>query len=357
MGLELGLNQLEKGKKFFLSYPVKYYNKFLSKLTNQDNPSESLLIKFYTLTSTYSNKYAFKMKNFFFYKTIKGKMININAEVSTKSKMMRMINFDITPIFKLTMNNLIMNPSLKYGRYYANRNQILNGSYDFSKVLKSMLPYHRIGLSLLHIVPIIDSSIYRIKATFNKIFNYEDNIKLTNQIKTAFIIPLKIASLMVNNDFIIKKAFIIPQRLHPSELVYLSSSASAPIYKEHHILSGFLCQSRLLEMNMMNKDNEIDNGIDCYANNVLTLRFGEFSFLPQNDIIQRIYPYMSLEAFFFPNKYSNRIKEAFQYIYSLGVSIKLPNNFFLDLSLHTGSSDNISIKKSFLNRFRIKIGY
>ena len=110
MGLEVGYNQIDKGEKIYLKYPFKTYNTYLSKLTKQSHPTENFLIKLYTLSSAYGSKYAIKLRNFFFYNfnnRNQNDICRFNFEISKKSKLIQMINFDISPIIKLTMNNFI----------------------------------------------------------------------------------------------------------------------------------------------------------------------------------------------------------------------------------------------------------
>ena len=180
MGLEIGYDQEEKGGKLYLKYPWKKYHYYLSKLTNQIHPNEKCLIKLYSLNSSLGNKYAIKLKNFFFYKFFNQKeLTHFNLELSKKRKTIQSINFDINPSFKLSMNNLL---KVKYGKYEAGINQIFFNrnknkegeinNYDFSSVFPSMIPRKRLGITFNKTFPFFSHSFFQMKTTFNKIFSY-----------------------------------------------------------------------------------------------------------------------------------------------------------------------------------------
>lgn len=335
MGLEVGYNQIDKGEKIYLKYPFKTYNTYLSKFTKQSHPKENFLIKLYTLSSAYGSKYAIKLRNFFFYNFNCKEQNNVskfNFEISKKRKLIQMINFDISPIIKITMNNIF---SFKYGHYEANKEQYIN-NYDYSKVFPSMIPHNRMSCSINNYFPIFKYSIYRAKITFNKIFNFENNIKLTNELKTNYIYTLfNFSKVNISSETSIKKS-----------LPFFSQQDK----KYSHITSGFSAISKLLEMTIPNKQNEISS-VNFFIRNILALRFENINLPLIRNISEKISPYTSIETFIIPKS-----KPILRSILSLGFGIKLQDKFYLDFSLYTKASENINIKKHLVNRFRIKIG-
>lgn len=341
MGLEVGYNQLDKGEKIYFKYPIKNYYKLISKLTNQSLPSETCLVKLYSLTSAYTNKYAIKLRNFFFYTNTpqsndSNNIKRFNFEISKKSKLISMINFDISPIIKLTINGLF---SMKYGKYEANNDQYINTSnnnYDFSSVFPSMIPHHRFSTSIYRSFPLPPlNSINRTKISYNKIFNFESAIKLCNEVRSYFKIPFfKLFTANITNEFVMKKIFIFNNKMNN---VF------------NHATSGFSCISKLLAMNIPQRQNTIDPGENFYIKNLTSVRMENLPLLSKFG--DRVVPYYSIETFMTPLK-----SLALKAICSLGFSIKLQNNFYLDLSLYTCASNNINVKHKFINRFRINIG-
>ena len=335
MGLEVGYNQIDKGEKIYLKYPFKTYNTYLSKLTKQSHPTENFLIKLYTLSSAYGSKYAIKLRNFFFYNfnnRNQNDICRFNFEISKKSKLIQMINFDISPIIKLTMNNFL---SVKYGHYEANKEQYIN-NYDYSQVFPSMIPHNRLSFSLNKYFPLFKYSIYRAKMTFNKIFNFENNIELTNELKTNYIYDLlNFSKINISSETSIKKSI---------------SFFNQQNKKYSHITSGFSAISKLLEMTIPNKQNEISS-VNFFIRNLLTFRFENINLPFIRNISEKISPYTSIETFILPKS-----KPVLRSILSLGFGIKLQDKFYLDFSLYTKASENINIKKHLINRFKIKIG-
>ena len=185
-GIRLGYDQLDNGEKIFIKFPLNFYGQFISKITKQYIPEEKSVLKFYRLSSSSGNKYAFKFNNFFYFKLhqeqytkrkyynsiehtnndeekneqdIKNdKIYRFNFELAKKSKIINSLNFEMSPLIKITMNNFL---KIKYGNYFGSNNQpilfnnflsnnnIINNKtqYDFSSVFPSMIPYKRVGLS------------------------------------------------------------------------------------------------------------------------------------------------------------------------------------------------------------------
>ena len=362
-GLQLGYDQLDNGEKIYLKKPLKYYGKLINKITKQDLPNETSIIKFNKINSSTGSKYALKFKNFFFFKMnnnrhpkkkFKNNNTNNNSEIETnniyrfnleiakKTKIIKSINFNMTPLIKISLNNLF---KLKYGNYEGSRNQTIlfnnkinNTEYDFSSIFPSMLPYKRFGITINKNFIHSENFMENFRISYNKIFDYEHNLKLSTIVK--YFHSFKFSDYFnanLYNEFIIKKSFIFFKKV-----------------KINHVFSNYFIKSKLIDMFIEQKNNEINNGNNFYIQNITTIRFNELPILKWFDITNKIYPYVSLESFFIP-KYSFNIKEFFKFIYNFGFSFNIKENLFIDFSILTGASKNINIKKKFINSFRIKL--
>jgi len=397
---QIGYTHKDAGEVFYIKYPLKKYPKLISRLTGQSEINKPLYIKFNNTKSVYSLKYALKFTNLFYYKINESnsnkalQLINFNLILSQKNKMIKLVNFDVLPIISLSMNNesseFPFNLSFKYGKYQASRTQHFDTSnntiaYDFSKVLKSMLPFKRTGVRISHskdfefnllgkkYVQVMTKQI----AAVNRIHGYEDNLKLTSNVKLImdFYEEFKnLFRLRLINDLTIKKSFIFPhskKKEDPHDDTNYRKICKS--YKHHHVLSGYECHSKILEMNLLNVENVIENGSDFFMQNILTLRLKDLPYLKDKEVLSRINPYFSLETIFLPEYYktnnnitsssiSNKNKEgsidwknSFRFIYSLGFSIAMNDYMHIDLSLYTAASHNTKIKREFLNNFRISL--
>jgi hypothetical protein len=370
-GIKLGYDQLDNGKKIYLKFPLNFYGKFISKITQQNIPGQKSVLKFYKLSSSSGNKYAFKFHNFFYFKLNEDslskkrnnkmqnnnnkdnelkddKIYKFNFELSKKSKIVNSLNFDMNPLIKITMNNFL---KLKYGNYFGSHNQpllfnnLINNNnkntnkspYDFSSIFPSMIPYKRIGISLNKSFS-NENNIHNLKLSFNKIIEYESNIKLSNILKSSYIFNFfNCFNILFSNEFIVKKSFVFQKKV-----------------KYNHIFSNYHIKSKIVDMQMEQKNNEINNGNNFYIQNLTFLRFFDLPILKYFEVTNKIMPYFSLESFFIPRKSSN-YKDFFKLIYNLGVSFQIKDNLFVDFSFLTGATKNISIKKKHINSFRIKL--
>ena len=375
-GISLGYDQLDNGEKIFIKFPLKFYGKFISAITQQNIPDEKSILKLYRLSSSSGNKYAFKFNNFFYFKlhqdnfhkrrntineckcdinnkneerkekeSTEDKIYRFNLEIAKKSKIINSLNFDMNPLIKITMNNFL---KLKYGNYYGSHNQpilfnnLLSNNnnkiqYEFSSVFPSMIPYKRAGISFNKIFS-NENNIHNLKLSFNKIFEYESNIKLSNILKSSYTLNLSnYFNILFSNELIIKKSFVFHKKV-----------------KYNHIFSNYHIKSKIVDMNIEQKNNEINNGNNFYIQNITYLRFFDLPFLKHFELTNKIMPYLSLESFFIPRKSSN-FKDFFKFIYNVGVSYQIKDNLFVDFSFLTGSTKNISIKKKHINSFRVKL--
>ena len=416
-GIQLGYDQLDNGEKIYAKIPLKFYGKFISKITHQNIPDEKTLLKFYKYSSSSGNKYALKFNNFFYFKLnqenynyqnqnkkrpnkynncnncnnnttnnninkndcnnlnidktkelvnkdeknkkdnnennnddmvdVKNddKIYRFNFEIAKKSKIINSINFEMSPLLKISLSNLI---KFKYGNYHGSNNQpilfnnlISNNKtqYDFSSIFPSMIPYQRLGFSFnKNFYKNSQNNLHNLKLSFNKIFEYESNIKLSNILKSYYIFNFfNICNILFTNELIIKKSFVFWKKI-----------------KYNHIFSNFHIKSKIVDMSIEQKNNEINNGNNFYIQNISFFRLYELPILKYFDLTKKFMPYCSLESFFIPRKSTN-FKDFFKFIYNFGVSLQLKENLFIDFSFLTGATKNISIKKKHLNSFRIKL--
>ena len=133
-------------------------------------------------------------------------------------------------------------------------------------------------------------------------------------------------------------------------------------YDEHHLLSRFECHSKILEMNLLNTENIIENGSDFYLQNVAKIRLKNISIFKNNEVLSRLEPYLGFETIFLPefittsnNKHKFDIVNSFKFIYSIGLSLKLLENVYIDFAFYSRASNNMKIKKSLVNSFRITL--
>lgn len=396
-GIQLGYDQLDNGEKIYAKIPLKFYGKFISKITQQNIQDEKSILKFYKYSSSSGSKYALKFHNFFYFKLNQenlnnhnkkrtnkyiqnninnnnnakiekkneeiskesnnptnnntdniantDKIYRFNFEIAKKSKIINSINFEMNPLLKISLNNFI---KLKYGNYHGSNNQpilfnnlISNNKtqYDFSSIFPSMIPYKRFGFSFnKSFYNNSNNNIHNLKLSFNKIFEYESNIKLSNILKSNYIFNFfNICNILFTNEFVVKKSFVFLKKM-----------------KYNHIFSNYHIKSKIVDMSIEQKNNEINNGNNFYIQNITFFRLYELPILKYFDLTKKIMPYFSLESFFIPRKSTN-FKDFFKFIYNFGVSLQLKESLFIDFSFLTGATKNISIKKKHLNSFRIKL--
>ena len=109
-----------------------------------------------------------------------------------------------------------------------------------------------------------------------------------------------------------------------------------------------------MDMFVDQKNDEVNNGNSFYIQNISYFRFFNLPINKYFDLATNIIPYFSLESIFIPKESSN-FKDFFKFIYNFGISLKLKENLFIDVSFLTGATKNINIKKKHFNSFRIKL--
>jgi hypothetical protein len=392
-GIQIGYEQLDNGEKIYAKIPLRFYGKFISAISKQNIPNQKSVLKFYKHSSSSGNKYALKFHNFFYFKinqeslnnrnkikTIKNSndkinkiikdnkkedgdknkiqnepinneintsssIYKFNLELAKKSKIINSINFEMSPLLKVSLNNLI---KLKYGNYHGSNfqsilfnNKLSNNKtqYDFSTIFPSMIPYQRFGLSFnTSFYNSNKNNAHNLKISYNKIFDYESNIKFSNILKSNYIFNVNnFCNILFCNELFIKKSFVFLKQV-----------------KYNHLFSNYHIKSKIVDMSIEQKNNEINNGNNFFIQNISYFRLCELPLFKHFELFKKIMPYFSFESFFIPRKSSN-FKDFFKFIYNFGVSLQLKDNFFVDFSFFTGATKNISIKKKYINSFRIKL--
>lgn len=394
-GIQLGYDQMDNGEKIYAKIPLRFYEKFISAISKQNIPNQKSVLKFYKHSSSSGNKYALKFHNFFYFKinqeslnnhnkirsiknsNDKNKIIKdnkkedcnknenqnetnnneinssssydniykFNLEIAKKSKIINSINFEMSPLLKVSLNNLI---KLKYGNYHGSNyqpilfnNKLSNNKtqYDFSTIFPSMIPYRRFGLCFnTSFYNDNKNNAHNLKISYNKIFDYESNIKFSNILKSNYIFNVyNFCNILFYNELLIKKSFVFLKKV-----------------KYNHLFSNYHIKSKIVDMSIDQKNNEINNGNNFYIQNVSYFRLCELPLFKHFELFKKIMPYFSFESFFIPRKSSN-FKDFFKFIYNFGVSLQLKDNLFVDFSFFTGATKNISIKKKYINSFRIKL--
>ena len=394
-GIQLGYDQMDNGEKIYAKIPLRFYEKFISAISKQNIPNQKSVLKFYKHSSSSGNKYALKFHNFFYFKinqeslnnhnkirsiknsNDKNKIIKdnkkedcnknenqnetnnneinssssydniykFNLEIAKKSKIINSINFEMSPLLKVSLNNLI---KLKYGNYHGSNyqpilfnNKLSNNKtqYDFSTIFPSMIPYRRFGLCFnTSFYNDNKNNAHNLKISYNKIFDYESNIKFSNILKSNYIFNVyNFCNILFYNELLIKKSFVFLKKV-----------------KYNHLFSNYHIKSKIVDMSIDQKNNEINNGNNFYIQNVSYFRLCELPLFKHFELFKKIMPYFSFESFFIPRKSSN-FKDFFKFIYNFGVSLQLKDNLFVDFSFFTGATKNISIKKKYIKSFRIKL--
>ena len=403
-GIQIGYDQMDNGEKIYAKIPLRFYGKFISAISKQNIPNQKSVLKFYKHSSSSGNKYALKFHNFFYFKlneetlnnhnkirsiknnndkqnkiikdnkkeekegnkneihneqsnneisnasvnsssTSSDNIYKFNLEIAKKSKIINSINFEMSPLLKVSLNNLI---KLKYGNYHGSNyqpilfnNKLSNNKtqYDFSTIFPSMIPYRRFGLSFnTSFYNTNKNNVHNLKISYNKIFDYESNIKFSNILKSNYIFNVSnFCHIFFSNELIIKKSFVFLKKV-----------------KYNHLFSNYHIKSKIVDMSIEQKNNEINNGNNFFIQNVSYFRLCELPLFKHFELFKKIMPYFSFESFFIPRKSSN-FKDFFKFIYNFGVSLQLKDNLFVDFSFLTGATKNISIKKKYINSFRIKL--
>jgi len=238
----------------------------------------------------------------------------------------------MNPLIKITSNKFL---KLKYGNYNGSNNQPIL----FNKAISNNLSFKRFGFSFIKtFYNISPNNMHNLKLSYNKIFEYESNIKLSNMLKSEYIFNFfNYCNIFFSNELIIKKSFVFLKKI-----------------EYNHLFSNYHIKSKIMNMFVDQKNDEINNGNSFYIQNISYFRFFNLPLNKYFDLATNIIPYFSLESIFI-QKESPNFKDFFKFIYNFGISLKLNENLFIDVSFLTGAIKNINIKKKHFNSFRIKL--
>ena len=254
----------------------------------------------------------------------------------------KLLNIEIKPLVKLSLINhtLPVKLSYSYSKLEPSRTQVID-SYDYSKIINSLLPYEQNSFSISHSNQFIKNKneifLYKFKSTLSEIQNLERFLKLEANFKYIKNFNFNYFNINFQFDNSLKKCF----------------KKSIIGKDETHILTGFEKHSQILgfEFKEEGEKNTVDNGENFLIKNCSTLRMENIKGLREISLIEYMCPYASLETFYFPNR---NIK--FFSIYSLGFSFRLNDQVFLDFKIKT-DSNNPNLEKSVIDKFRIGIDF
>jgi hypothetical protein len=356
MAFGIGWEQ-ENESNFFIYYKNKHYGDHISNLFNFPKIQKVLDIRFNLTQTAFSNKYGILFNNIFFFPLLKNYW-SVDFEIASKTKNMRLINFDFTPMFKLTFANedFPLNFKFKYSHLEASKSQLFE-QHDYSSVLQSILPYHRFVFSVNHSNNVSFNllrnnmeMIYKNKIAYSKIVGYEEAIKCSGAVKFLYKIPFKdYFSVALSNESIIKKSFI-----------YNNSFKEKRHKDRNHIKSLFDCNSKLINISIRHNEKVIENSSDLVLQNVSFLRINDIFFLKNNELLSRVEPFVGLETILTPEIGKLKTREDFKnslYAFlNLGFSIKMNENMRLNLCVKTFNlTENCKIDKKQVGKFRINL--
>ena len=275
MGLKLGYENIEGGMKLNMTYTDKNYGRKISNLLKIPIVKKDLGVEFYYSKSDLLNKIGVNFDNIFFFPILRS-IWGLDVEYASKTKNLKLVNFEISPILKLKFTNqdipLII--SLKYCNLEGSKSQSFT-QQEYSSILQSLFPYQRFDFSLKYSIintwypyrnelNIINDN----KISFSKLFDFEDAIRLSSKVKFLHKIPLfDYFSFALSNEIIIRKSFILNNRFSEN-----------PQHGLNHIISLYDCHSKLLNSNIRHCEKVIENSSDLVLQNVFYLRFKDFFF-------------------------------------------------------------------------------
>lgn len=352
-GFRIGYENNQEESKFYVNYKNINYGQFLSKYFNRYLGNRPLEVELHTTKSAFSNKYGLLISNVFLFPH-KDKIWTVDLELASKKKNIKLVNFEITPILKLKLNNedYPLNFSFKYCNLEASRTQIFS-KYDYSSILQSLFPFQRFVISTNHLnstsVKLFRkylSIIYKGKVSFSKLIGLEDSLKLHTGIKLLYDIPFSNFNLGLSNEFVMKKSFILKNKVSS-----LNNESGTGV---NHLVSLINCNSKILTMNIHHDDNAINCGSDFYAQNLINLRIKDISWFKKKEILERIEPFLSLETIFSPSLNNYNFIDNFHSFLNMGIAVRINEVLSLDFALKTiALTDKCKIDMKSIGNFRI----
>lgn len=395
MSFKLGIENDENGSKFTLEYLNKNYTHNIAKIIGISGFKEPLRANITFSRSTYFLKYGINFHNLLFFPLLND-IWTTKLEINSKKKLIKFVNYDIIPVIKLVAFHTKSPISLyiKYANYRASAEQQF-GDYDYMQILKSLLPYNRIGIGvryenmidLKHSAknpptepPLLDelnnAIFYKLKLKYNKIYNYEDSIKIG--CSTKYVQDFEILNLLdisVTNETIVNNSFIfnsVSTEKNQSNSTLNTTlfgsydnnfSDETVLINPHHILSANEVNSRILGINVMGVFKELNIGQKFYASNNVQLKFKNISLIKDLAISSIVEPFVGFETIFVPyyEKFNKKAQpvinfnQSFKFIVSLGFGLKINQNMAIDFTLKTFTKGIHNIDASSLDKFRMNL--
>jgi len=410
MSFKLGIENEESGSKFILEYMNKRYTEKFSKIMGIDELNDPMRANVVISRSSYFLKYGINLKNLLFFKILED-IWTTNLEISSKKKVIKLIHFDILPAIKFTTvsTNIPLTFFFKYANYRGSGDQQF-ADYDYSQILKSLLPYDRLGLGFKyedaidlsiksHLIKNNNSKIdeeqtklrteisglnnlllYKLKLKFNKICNYEDSIKVgvsskyikdinfLNQFTLAFQNELHLKNSLIFNS--IGTGKVLDSNNNVNIGSYNISSEDTLVINPHHILSANEVISRILGINVMGSQKEINVGQKFYLSNNFQVKLKDIKLIKDYQILSFIEPFFSFETIFVPVLdrgtssrkhipiYKNiNMNDSFKFISSFGFGLKINDNIAIDFTLKTFTKGVNNVESSVLDKFRMNMNF
>lgn len=352
MTFNFGINNQNSENSFTLGYANKKYTEKLSKLLGIEDFKLPMRVDLVFSRSSYFSKYTLDFKNPFFFKLL-SETWTTDFEINSKTKKIKYINYEILPSFKLSTKSTSVPISLylKHANYRASGAQDF-GAYDFSQLLKSLLPYSRTSIGVKFedvydikakkeplafeknaqeklsnirkkssgsaadeniIKPTFDGLLaYKLKLSFNKIKGYEDSVKLRANAKFFKDIDCSGKfTLGVTNEASLKNSFIFNNKGDGRNVDFssantnissfnVSGEAEGNVINPHHILSTNEAHSRILDLNLNSVYREFNVGSKfCFTNHV-QIKLKDISLLREHRLFSYLCPFVGFEAIFVP---------------------------------------------------------
>ncbi len=358
MPLKFGYDNTESENRLYLTYKNLSYSNILSRIIGEERRiNRNLEFEISKVNSAMGLKYLAVVKNFFFF-SFKKQVFSFDAEFAQKYKVSKMVSFDISPSVKISCKNNKIPIILSAKQYtiQASKNQVLLDGNQYSKVIPSFLSYKVTALSLSHynnkdfkLFGMNNVFLYRFKLSCGKIENFEDFIKLSLGYKFLLNIPLPLDlfNLSFHMENRIKKSYAFDN---------LKDKAVNDKYQinANHVITNFDCFSKLLGVNILNKEGIVDNGVNFYVHSISHLRLSNIKLFRDYDLLNKIEPYVGIEALYRPIDNETEFKKKLSLIYTFGFSLKLQEYLYIDFMLKSDSY-NSHIEHSKINKFRMGV--
>lgn len=351
MPFKLNYDIEESGTKVSAVYISKSYSKLINSMlfNNKSNTkNQNLEIQISKTDTTHGVKYQSILKNIFFFNMF-NRHITVDVELSKNYKFDKLVNFDISPKFKLSFTCL--NPSLivsyKAYKIQAIKNQSMLEDKNFLKVLPSLLPYtvnqvsiEKKNIKKFEFLDLSQFLIYKAKIGFGRIKDYEDFLKMSIGYKLNLTIPVKsLFNLSLSYENHIKKSITTDKSPFKNDKHH---------YYQSHVLTNNECYSKLLGVNLLSKENEVDNGFGFYIHSLLNIRLNNIVFLKDYQFLNMVEPYFGIETVTRP------IKNGTSFIFTYGLSLNLSSSIYIDFMFRSDSL-NCIVDPEKIKKFRMGI--